>query len=74
VRGTQEYPSWPNITVSDQYLEAHDLTDPLERVNAIIWWLGLGDYTATTSAEQLAAWAQAALAPAPAPAPSPSGA
>ncbi len=67
MRGMQEYPSWPNITVSDQYLEAHDLTDPLERTNAINWWLGLGDYTATTSAEQLAAWAQAALAPAPSP-------
>lgn len=44
------------MTIQVDYLVGHTLQDPLEREDAINWWLGLGPYTAITSAAQLAKW------------------
>ena len=44
---------WPAITYNVDFLVGHTLEDPLEREDAINWWLGLGDYTAITSTSKL---------------------
>ena len=36
----------------------HTLQDPLERFDALNWWLGRGSFTARTSVAQLIAWSK----------------
>ena len=57
VCGLQYYPKWPALTIEVGFFVGHTLQDPLERIDAINWWLGLGPYTAKTSQAQLNAWA-----------------
>lgn len=52
----QIFYKWPRITYKVDFLVGHTLQDPLERIDAIHWWLGTGPYNLRTSAEQLAAW------------------
>ena len=58
----QSNPSWPAITYNVNYLVGHTLADPLERYDALNWWLGRGGWTAITSAAQLAKWGPSAAA------------
>ena len=56
----QVFYNWPALTIQVDFLVGHTLQDPLERIDAINWWLKLGPYTAKTSQAQLNAWAQIA--------------
>jgi len=54
-RVTQARPTWPKPAYNLQFLIPHTLGDPLERTDAIHWWLGLGNYELFMSLEQLRA-------------------
>lgn len=53
----QVFHKWPTMTIEVGFFVGHTLQDPLERIDAINWWLALGPYTARTSQAQLNAWA-----------------
>ena len=40
------------------FFVGHTLQDPLERYDALNWWLNRGPYTARTSVAQLIAWSK----------------
>lgn len=52
------FKDWPAIVVQVQYFVGHTLQDPLERIDALNWWLGRGPWTARTSVAQLIAWSK----------------
>ena len=47
--------TWPKCTYNLQFLIPHTLGDPLERIDTIRWWLGLGNYEQFLSLAQLRA-------------------
>ena len=53
----QAMPDWPPITYNVDFNVGHTLEDPLERIDAINWWLGLGSWTEVTSSRQISIWA-----------------
>ncbi len=54
-RIAQARPTWPKPAYNLQFLIPHTLGDPLERTDAIHWWLGLGNYELFMSLAQLRA-------------------
>ena len=58
----QAFPDWPPITYNVEFEVGHTLEDPLERIDAINWWLGTGSFTEFTPRAQISKWATEAKA------------